>query len=135
MDDFTLLKKMLLVDEGLRLRPYRDGAGYLSIGIGRNLDENGISEDEAMYLFENDCANALRDAFSIFGPHWERIDPVRRAVILDMLFNLGRPRFIIEDIETICLALTIQGHGHWCWDYGWGYFVRLPGLMKRIRDN
>jgi lysozyme len=39
-------KKMLLVDEGLRLKPYRCTAGKTSIGYGRNLDDVGISQRE-----------------------------------------------------------------------------------------
>ena len=44
----------LIRHEGLRLTPYRCPAGRLTIGVGRNLEEKGISEQEAMVLLEND---------------------------------------------------------------------------------
>ena len=90
-----LLKNMLIVDEGLRLKPYRDTVGKLTIGVGRNLDDVGISKDEALYLLENDIQRAIQDATEIFGTEiWLSLDEVRQAVILDMLFNLGKPRFL-----------------------------------------
>jgi len=90
-----LVKTMLVVDEGLRLKPYRDIVGKLTIGVGRNLDDVGISEDEALYLLENDIQRTIQDATNIFGTSiWLSLDEVRQAVILDMLFNLGKPRFL-----------------------------------------
>jgi lysozyme len=90
-----LVKTMLVVDEGLRLKPYRDTVGKLTIGVGRNLDDVGISEDEAFYMLENDIQKAIQDATDIFGTSvWLSLDEVRQAVIIDMLFNLGKPRFL-----------------------------------------
>ena len=89
-----LIKTMLVKDEGLRLKPYRDTAGKLTIGVGRNLDDVGISVDEAYYLLANDVKRAEREAREIFGEIWDELDEVRQAVILDMLFNLGKPRFL-----------------------------------------
>ena len=40
--------------EGLRLKPYVDTAGKLSIGVGRNLDDKGISKTEADFLLADD---------------------------------------------------------------------------------
>ena len=42
-------KEMLLRHEGLRTYPYKCSEDKLTIGIGRNLEANGISEEEAMY--------------------------------------------------------------------------------------
>ena len=90
-----LVKTMLVVDEGLRLKPYRDTVGKLTIGVGRNLDDVGISEDEAFYKLENDIQKAIQDATDIFGTSvWLSLDEIRQAVIIDMLFNLGKPRFL-----------------------------------------
>ena len=47
--------------DGLRLKPYRDSAGKLTIGVGRNLDDNGISEAEARLLLARDVDDAWRD--------------------------------------------------------------------------
>ena len=82
----------LVRDEGLRLKPYRCTAGKLTIGIGRNLDDVGISRDEALYLLENDIARAHADASRTF-PWYGALDEVRQGVVLNMVFNLGLTRF------------------------------------------
>jgi lysozyme len=52
--EIDLLKK----HEGLRLKPYRCSADKLTIGYGRNLDDVGISEEEAEMLLLNDLLTA-----------------------------------------------------------------------------
>ena len=53
------IKEMLIKNEGLVLQVYDDSLGYKTIGVGRCLDKNGISEDEAMYLLENDIERVI----------------------------------------------------------------------------
>ena len=53
------IKEQLVRHEGLRLKPYRCTAGKLTIGIGRNLDDCGISKTEAYVLLENDIQTNL----------------------------------------------------------------------------
>lgn len=90
-----LIERMLIVDEGVRLRPYVDSVGKLTIGIGRNLDDVGLRLDEALYLLRNDITVAYQNAVRIFGAEFMlRLDDVRQAVIVDMLFNLGYKRFL-----------------------------------------
>ena len=48
------LARQLIVHEGLKLYPYRCSANKLTIGVGRNIEERGIAEDEALYLLNND---------------------------------------------------------------------------------
>lgn len=50
----TRIKAQLVRHEGLRLKPYRCTAGKLTIGIGRNLDDRGISQKEAYAMLERD---------------------------------------------------------------------------------
>ena len=52
--DLDALKKQLIMHEGLKLTPYRCTADKLTIGVGRNLDDVGITQDEAEYLLDND---------------------------------------------------------------------------------
>jgi lysozyme len=83
---------MLQRHEGLRLKPYKCTAGKLSIGYGRNLDDMGISEVEAMVMLRNDIEQCYQELemFSWF----EDLDQVRQEALVDMLFNLGLPTFL-----------------------------------------
>ena len=51
------IKEQLVARVGLRLKPYRCTAGKLTIGIGRNLDDCGISQSEAYVMLINDIMN------------------------------------------------------------------------------
>lgn len=74
--------------EGVRLKPYRDSVGKLTLGIGRNLDDVGITVSEAQYLLENDLGRVCADLDSRL-PWWRTLDLVRQMVVQDMAFNLG----------------------------------------------
>ena len=87
------LKKVLKRHEGLELFPYIDTVGKITIGIGRNLSEVGISKDEALYMLENDIKRAEKEAKEIFED-FDQLDDIRQEVVLNMLFNLGKPKFL-----------------------------------------
>ena len=82
-----MIEKMLISDEGLRLKPYRCTAGKLTIGIGRNLDHVGISEAEAKLMLMNDIikVNAALRANQTFN----NLDANRQAALTNMAFQLG----------------------------------------------
>jgi lysozyme len=92
-EQIELLQAELLRDEGFRQFPYRCTAGKLTIGIGRNIEDVGISEDEAKYMLNNDIAECLNDCKVIFGPEWNKFSDVRKRVFLNMRFNLGSAGF------------------------------------------
>lgn len=52
------IEDQLILHERLKLKPYRCSAGKLTIGVGRNLEDKGISEEEALFLLRNDIAEA-----------------------------------------------------------------------------
>ena len=85
------LEDTLIRHEGLRLKPYRCTAGKLTIGIGRNLDDIGISEAEARLMLRNDIISAELQLQSSF-PWFRRLDPLRQQILTNMAFNLGIPR-------------------------------------------
>jgi lysozyme len=87
MDNGQLTSE-LIRDEGLRLKPYTDAAGKLTIGVGRNLTDRGISHEEAMALLQNDIAahTALLDREL---PWWTRLEEPRQLALANMAFNLG----------------------------------------------
>jgi lysozyme len=78
----------LIRDEGIRLKPYRDSVGKLTIGVGRNLDDVGITKEEAVFLLHNDIRNSEL-YLSKWLPWTSNVDPIRRAVLVNMLFNMG----------------------------------------------
>lgn len=90
-DDIAVLRQMIKADEGLRLFPYTDTEGRLSIGYGRNLTDVGISQLEASDLLEADITRAIYDLQVAF-PLVMKLDSVRQIVIANMCFNMGVAR-------------------------------------------
>ncbi len=88
-----VLENMIKKHEGLRLKPYRCTAGKLTVGIGRNLDDRGISEDEANYLLQNDITLCKIDLDENVG-WWRKLNKNRQRVLIDMCFNLGIARLL-----------------------------------------
>jgi lysozyme len=83
--DREALRAQLVRHEGLRLKPYRCSAGRLTIGVGRNLEDRGITAPEAMVLLSDDISEielALRRALPWFG----ELDGVRQRALIDMAF-------------------------------------------------
>ena len=78
----------LNLEEGIKLTPYRDTKGKLSIGCGRNLDDVGISPEESDYLLRNDIKRTLAD-LDLKASWWRQLTPNRQLVIADMAFNMG----------------------------------------------
>jgi lysozyme len=106
--DRAVLRAELRRDEGERLRVYRCTADKRTIGVGRNLDDVGISPVEtirlgitvatclargitstqSMALLDGDIDRAEAD-LDRHLPWWRRLDGVRQRVLLNMCFNLG----------------------------------------------
>ena len=89
------LKEQLIRHEGLRLKPYRCPAGKLTIGVGRNIEDRGITKAEAMAMLENDIAGARGDVGMLleqFGIDAWRLSQPRKDALTNMAFNLGSRR-------------------------------------------
>jgi len=86
------LTEQLIRHEGLRLKPYKDTVGKLTIGIGRNLDDVGITRDEALMLLENDIKIARDELLSNF-PSFNSLQDARLDCLINMVFNMGISRF------------------------------------------
>jgi len=111
------LIKQLIEDEGLKLFPYKCSAGYLTIGVGRNLitnwfsnkeldelgftDKNlvptdiisklkqtGITKDQAIYLLNNDIDVVIKQLTTSLQWFNSALDIVQQ-VLANMCFNLG----------------------------------------------
>ena len=82
------LKDQLLINEGLRLFPYKCTSGKTTIGIGRNLEDIGITEDEAYNLLETDIKRVQRQIDKMW-PHWRMMNEPRQAALINFVFNVG----------------------------------------------
>jgi len=92
--DRALLKshvKWAEAAQGPELFPYRDTVGKLTIAFGRNLDDKGITVDEAELMLDNDLDSVELEAESL--PYWGSLNPTRQLVIADMIYNLGFTKF------------------------------------------
>jgi lysozyme len=88
------LVQQLAKHEGFVSHAYRDHLGYLTIGYGRLIDEElggGITEEEAGYLLACDVGKYRQIAKKY--DFYDGLNEPRQAVIVNMLFNLGEPRF------------------------------------------
>lgn len=79
--------------EGMSLKPYYCTANKLSIGIGRNLDDRGISREEALFMFTNDINTAFSDLNRVFGADFNGFPDKAKLAFVDMMFQLGLTRF------------------------------------------
>ena len=107
------LVKMIAIHEGIVLSVYQDHLGINTVGIGRNLDDrgitdgellfmnktmddiydNGLTEEEAYYLCMNDIAIVEKELLAS-KPIVNRLNAVRQMILIDMAFNMGVPRLM-----------------------------------------
>ena len=83
--------KQMRFHEGVRNKVYKDHLGIETIGVGRNLVDRGLSDEEVDYLLTNDITiveNELDNGLS----WWRDLDEVRQRALADLAFNMGLPR-------------------------------------------
>jgi lysozyme len=110
----------LIAHEGLKLQVYQDTLGIDTIGIGRNLEDRGITQEElddldiptidhiyeygiteadAVYLANNDV-QIVEEELLRAHPCVDRLDSVRQLILMDMAFNM---------VYHACVSLKICG--------------------------
>ena len=107
------LIKIIAKHEGMVLEPYKDSLGISTIGIGRNLEDrsitdgelmhlnktledvvnNGLTEEEAYYLCNNDIMIVEKELVAN-KPIVLQLDDIRQMCLVDMGFNMGVPRLM-----------------------------------------
>lgn len=100
------LIEMIKEHEGVVPHAYQDSRGYWTIGVGRLIDETlggGLSDGEIDYLLANDIKRCRAEAEQY--PWFNKMNEPRQAVILSMLFNLGKPRF--DKFQNMQAALLV----------------------------
>lgn len=107
--------------EGLRLKPYRCTAGKLTIGYGRNIEDNGITEAEASFLLGNDIQACEKDCSRAL-PWLKKLDETRRGVIVELCFNMGLKK--LQGFKKMLVACE-------CGDYNTAAAEMLNSLWAR----
>jgi lysozyme len=90
------LEALLVKHEGLKLSPYRDANGFLTVGVGHNLAANPIVPEPTYPLTVDRCYDILRQDINIvedqLSHHFSwyvRVDSVRASALVDLCFNVG----------------------------------------------
>ena len=81
--------------EGVKSHAYKCTANMITVGVGRNIDENGgigLSDDEINYLLENDIKRCKQELISLSW--FTDLDSVRQDAIVNLCFNLGLTRLM-----------------------------------------
>lgn len=143
--DFTWISKRLVEHEGCVLNPYRCPAGKLTIGVGRNIEDNPLSEKEkralgdymhgitkngAMLLLRNDVERCLKDLRKKIE-FWYDLDNERQYALLDMCFQMGYNGLSKFQNMLYCMKLKdYRSASYHCLDSS--YAVQTPKRAKRI---
>ena len=91
--NFDKLRADLERDEGRRKRIYVDTVGKVSVGVGRNLTDRGLRDDEIDLMLTNDIAEVVGELDHAL-PWWRDLDEPRQRALANMVFNLGMPRLL-----------------------------------------
>jgi lysozyme len=78
-------------DEGVRNTVYLDSLGIETIGVGRNLVDRGLSDDEIDHLLANDIKDFTKEAQELVSC-FDMLTDARQRVLVNMCFNLGKSR-------------------------------------------
>jgi len=118
----------LVVSEGLRLQVYKDTLGIDTIGIGRNLEDRGVTKEEldwmdipsidtiyemgiteadAVYLATNDV-QIVEEELVRAHPCVDSLDAVRQLIVIDMAFNMGVPR--LNKFKNMWAAIHVEDY-------------------------
>jgi lysozyme len=91
--DQSRLEKTIVNDEGFSQTIYQCSAGKWTIGIGRNVQDKGITYAEAMHLLKNDILECTQDLQRVFGDQFERLPDHTQEALINMRFQLGPGSF------------------------------------------
>ena len=91
----TKLIEQLKRHEGVRTHAYQCTANMTTVGVGRNIDEDGglgLSIDEIEFLLANDIRRCKQELIAL--PWFPEIDSVRQDALINLCFNLGMTRLL-----------------------------------------
>lgn len=140
MSHRDIVRAQLRVDEGTVDHAYMDSEGFYTIGVGRLIDKRRggrLRPDEIALMLENDIADAERDARVLF-PSFESLSANRRAVLVNMAFNLGRERLAaFNNVRQAIAAGDFERAADEMLDSKWAGQVgpRAQRLAKQMREG
>jgi lysozyme len=89
---FAKLRRSVVLHEGYRKFAYSDTLDNLTIGIGYNLTDRGVSDDWINTQYTQDVSYFYNKLFTDF--RWfEQLDEDRKIVLIDMCF-MGYQKFL-----------------------------------------
>jgi lysozyme len=121
---FSSIEQDLIRDEGWTAKPYKDSRGFLTIGIGHNLDSEGLCKEAISAQLRHDLAQAASTLDALL-PSWRKSPEAVQRVLLNLAFNLGGklrgwPIFLsqIERGEYRNAAANIRSNKVYCSQVG-----------------
>ena len=96
--------EQLKIDEGIKYESYFCSEGVPTFGVGHKILESdpectmpigtSVSEDRVWEVFEEDLEIAINECEIMFGQFtWHGFPDEVQEVCVNMMFNLGRPRY------------------------------------------
>lgn len=76
-------------EEGTRLRMYKCSENKWTVGVGHNIEDNGISPAVSDLMLEEDLEVSIADAISLVSDFSGLPDNVK-IVLVDMAFQMGK---------------------------------------------
>ena len=126
------LREDLIAEEGVRLKPYLCPAGKTTIGVGRNLDDVGITQDEAMEMLDNDIERVKAQLAKAL-PWLETKSPDVQRAIANMTFQMGLGALL--KFKKMLAALQARDYNaarREALDSAWA--KQTPQRAKRVTD-
>ena len=74
--------------EGVKSTLYKCTSDKWTIGVGRNLEDVGLSDSEIDYLLENDIVRT-ENLLDEYMSWWRELDEVRQEALVNFVFNVG----------------------------------------------
>lgn len=139
--------EQLKIDEGVVYEVYEDHLGYATFGVGHLVLESDpehgepvgtpVSEERVRECFEKDLDTAISECVVLYKDAWETFPGEVQEVLVNMLFNLGRPRLSkFKNFNAKLIAGDYAGAAPEGLDSIWARQVgnRAERLMARLEN-
>ena len=144
------IRSRLYLDEGERLTIYDDINGFKTVGCGHKIKDipkklalkllENITPEQSKVLFDHDFHDAMEAAKRVYRDVWFALGPVRRGVLVMMVYQLGPTG--ASEFRNMHQALRDQDYGkagEEMRDSEWGRnhktrVNRLAGYMNKGTD-